>query len=239
MNYTLESSLPKLVPVLPLDGHVLLPSAATPFRVSDPRHRRLVCDLVERPLNERWVAVPPRIASARSDRVSPMPDVIDEEVATLGLITVATPLEGGEFIVVVEGRGACRLETLDIGGQGGHGNHPYAVPYAVARIRHLADRPEPLRGAHEATTGLIQALFALYDNFGLAAAELPQSDLALDDIGLVYRIGSSIIEDPVARAMLLCERCPARRREQVLGQIVDQMAFAMREKLLGRQAEAC
>jgi Lon protease-like protein len=234
MNFTLESSLPKLVPVLPLDGHVLLPSAATPFRVSDPRHRRLVLDLVERPLNERWVAVPPRIASARSDRVSPMPDVIDEEVATLGLITVATPLEGGEFIVVVEGRGACRLETLDHGG-----GHPYAVPYAVARIRHLADRPEPLHGAHEATTGLIQALFALYESFGLAATELPQSDLALDDIGLVYRVGSSIIEDPVARAMLLCERCPARRREQVLGQIVDQMAFAMREKLLGRQAESC
>lgn len=231
MNFTLESSLPKLVPVLPLDGHVLLPSAATPFRVSDPRHRRLVHDLVERPLNERWVAVPPRIHSTRGDR--PMPEVIDEEVATLGLITVATPLEGGEFIVVVEGRGACRLETLE------QGSHPYAVPYTVARIRHLADRPEPLRLAHDATTGLIQAWFALYESFGLAATELPQSDLALDDIGLVYRIGSSIIEDPVARAMLLCERCPARRREQVLGQIVDQMAFAMREKLLGRQAEVC
>lgn len=228
MNYTLESSLPKLVPVLPLDGHVLLPSAATPFRVSDPRHRRLVGDLVERPPNERWVAVPPRVsASART------PDMIDEEVATLGLITVATPLEGGEFIVVVEGRGACRLEALE------QATHPYAAPYAIARIRHLADRPEPLRVARDATTSLIQSLFSLYESFGLGVSELPESDQPLDDIGLVYRIGSAIIEDPIARAMLLCERCPAARREYVRTQIVDQMAFAMREGLLGRQAQGC
>lgn len=228
MNVTLETSLPKMVPVLPLDGHVLLPSAATPFRVSDPRHRRLVQDLLDRPFSERWVAVPPRVSQGAR-----MPDMHDEEVAALGLITVATPLEGGEFIVVVEGRSACRLEALETTA------HPFAVPYAIARIRHLADRPEPLRVARNATTGLIQSLFALYESFGLAASELPQSDLPLDDIGLVYRIGSAVIEDPVARAMLLCERCPARRREYVMTQIVDQMAFAMREGLLGRKAPLC
>jgi len=228
MNVTLETSLPKMVPVLPLDGHVLLPSAATPFRVSDPRHRRLVQDLLERPFSERWVAVPPRVS-----QVARTPDLHDEEVAALGLITVATPLEGGEFIVVVEGRSACRLESLE------QHAHPFAVPYTIARVRHLADRPEPLRVARAATTSLIQSLFALYESFGLAASELPQSDLPLDDIGLVYRIGSAVIEDPLARAMLLCERCPARRRELVLTQIVDQMAFAMREGLLGRKAPLC
>lgn len=225
MNVTLESQTPLMVPVLPLDGHVLLPASATPFRVSDPRHRRLVADLLERPAPERWVAVPPRTTHALMPAESPR-----DEVAALGLITVATPLEGGEFIVVVEGRSACRLEWLE------SPSHPFAVPYSLAHARHLIDRPEPLARARDATTSLIQALFSLYESFGLCASELPQHDTPLDDIGLVYRIGSAVIEDPLARAQLLVERCPARRRELVLSHIVDQMAFAVREGLLGRSA---
>jgi len=228
MNVTLESRFPIVVPVLPLDGHVLLPAAATPFRVTDPRHRRLVQDLLDRPAEERWVAVPPRVGVR-------VPEPCVDEVAALGLLTVATPLEGGEFIVVVEGRGACRLENV-------HGEspaHPFAVPYAMARIRHLADRPEPLGAARASTTGLVQALFGLYESFGLGASELPQNDQPLDDAGLVYRIGAAVIEDPATRAVLLSERCPARRRELVYGHIVDQMAFAAREGLLGRQAARC
>lgn len=226
MNVTIESRIPMMIPVLPLDGHVLLPAAATPYRVSDPRHRRLVQDLLERPAGERWVVVPPRASSAT-------PPTDFDETAALGLVTVATPLEGGEYIVVVEGRSACRLESVELG------EHPFAVPYAVARIRTLGDRPEPLRPAREATASLVQALFALYESFGLAASELPQSDQARDDIAIVYRIGAAVVENPTVRADLLAERCPARRRDVVLGQIVDQMAFAMREGLLGREASAC
>lgn len=227
MNVTLESRFPIVVPVLPLDGHVLLPAAATPYRVSDPRHRRLVQDLLDRPPEERWVAVPPRAGVRAAD--------VADDIAALGLLTVATPLEGGEFIVVVEGRGACRLESVT----GDTAAHLFAVPYAMARIRHLADKPESLGTARVSTAGLIQALFGLYESFGLAASELPQSDQPLDDAGLVYRIGSAVIEDPAARAHLLSERCPARRREIVQRHIVDQMAFAVREGLLGRQAARC
>jgi Lon protease-like protein len=220
MNYTLETRLPHAVPVLPLEGEVLLPATAAPFRVTDPRHRRLIEDLLDKPLDQRWVAVPERV------------DASSPECATLGLVTVATPLAGGEFIIVVEGRSACRLESGTLGEELG-------VPYPIARIRHLVDRPEALETARAATTSLIQALFSLYDCFGIAASELPMNEQPVDDAGLVYRIGSAVIEQANTRGQMLAERCPRKRRELVMGQVVDQLAFAMRERLLGRPAERC
>jgi len=234
MNVTFETRLPMTVPVMPLDGHVLLPMAATPYRVSDPRHRRLVQDLLDKPADQRWLAVPPRlpmVAMLERAEVADTEVADAAEVAALGLLTVATPLEGGEFIIVVEGRSACRLESA-------HPNSEHPAPYRVAKIRHLVDRPEPLADSRASTAALIQAYFCLCDSFGLAA-DLAHSDQPEDDIGLVYRLGSAVIEDPSARALLLGERCPARRRELVLGQIVDQMAFAMRERLLGKDATRC
>lgn len=226
MNFTLETRLPQAVAVLPLDGHVLLPASATPYRVTDHRHKRLVEDLLDKPIGERWVAVPPRLPIRLADDD-------EHEVAALGQLTIATPLSGGEFIIVVEGRSACRLEA------GPTGVSDLSLPYRMARVRHLVDRPEPLDAARRSTTALIQALFSLYDCFGLAASELPANDQPIDDIGLVYRIGSAVIEDPLSRARLLTERCPARRRELVRVHIVDQLAFAQRERLLGRPVAAC
>ncbi len=226
MNFTLETRLPQAVAVLPLDGHVLLPASATPFRVTDFRHKKLVEDLLDKPFAERWVAVPPRLPIRLADDD-------ESEVAALGLLTVATPLAGGEFIIVIEGRSACRLESGPIG------MADLSLPYRMARVRHLVDRPEPLNSARRSTTALIQSLFSLYDCFGLAASELPANDQPIDDIGLVYRIGSAVIEDPLSRARLLTERCPARRRDIVSAQIVDQLAFAQRERLLGRAPTAC
>lgn len=226
MTFTLETRLPQAVAVLPLDGHVLLPAAATPFRVTDHRHKRLVEDLLTKPLSDRWVAVPPRLPIRLADDD-------DGEVAALGLLTVATPLSGGEFIIVIEGRSACRLES------GPTGVSDLSLPYRMARVRHLVDRPEPLHSARRSTTALIQSLFSLYECFGIAASDLPANDQPIDDIGLVYRIGSAVIEDPLCRARLLTERCPARRREMVSAQIIDQLAFAQRERLLGRPPVGC
>lgn len=221
MTWISSTHLPLTVPLLPLDGHVLLPAASTPFRVSDHRHRAIVHDLLERPLDQRWLAVPARATVDVSD-----------DLGTLGLMTIATPLAGGDYIIVIEGRSACRLEPL-----------PTAEPdtrlYRHVHARHLADRPEPLHDARRQTTQLVQALFSLYDAFLLAATELPASDHGVDDAGLVYRIGAAVLEDPRARVELLAERCPASRRQMILRVIADQLAFAQREGLLGRGVTSC
>jgi len=223
MTWISSTHLPLTVPLLPLEGHVLLSAASTPFRVSDPRHRALVHDLLERPLDQRWLAVPARASSDVSD-----------DLGTLGLMTIATPLAGGDFIIVIEGRSACRLEPLPTTEP-----EPPARAYRHVRARHLLDRPEPLVEARRQTTHLVQALFSLYDAFLLAATELPASDHGVDDAGLVFRIGAAVLEDPRARVELLAERCPARRRQMILQVIADQLAFAQREGLLGRPITAC
>lgn len=226
MTWTRESRSQIVVPVLPLDGHVLFPAASTPYRVSDPLHRQLVQDLVAKPADQRWLAVPPRGIKSALAEGALATDEGDGEHAALGMLTVATPLDGGEFIIVVEGRMVCRLETPP------NGVH---APYRLARVRPLNDRPESLAAARTATTALVQALFSLYDCFGLAAADLPVGDgTPLDDAGLVYRVAHAVIQDPAQRAQLLAERCPARRRAIVLEVIADQLAFAFRERLLGR-----
>jgi len=218
MTWTSKSYVPLTVPVLELDGHVLLPAASTPYRVSDARQRALVSELVERPLDQRWVGVPARAGE------------LDDALGTLGLITVATPLAGGEFIIVVEGRSACRLEPVPESDKS----------YRHARARNTPDRPEPLAISRRETTRMIQSLFSLYDAFLLAATDLPVSDHGgVDDVGLVYRIASAVLEEPKARVELLAERCPARRRALVMTVIADQLAFAQREGLLGRAAVAC
>lgn len=219
MTWTTQTHIPLTVPVLPLDGHVLVPAASTPYRVTDKRHRALVRDLLDRAPDQRWIGVPARHGH----------DVADD-LGTLGLMTVATPLAGGDYIIVIEGRSACRLEPLP---------GDTELEYRCAHARHLPDRPEPLAEARLQTTRLIQALFSLYDAFLLAAADLPASDHGVDDAGVVYRIGAAVIEDPKARFELLAERCPARRRMAVMQVITEQLAFAQREKLLGRPAAAC
>lgn len=219
MTWTSSSHIPLTVPVLDLDGHVLLPAASTPYRVSESRQRALVSDLIERPIDQRWLGVPAR---ASTD--------IPDDLGTLGLMTVATPLAGGDYIIVVEGRSACRLETLA-------GDER---AYRHARARHFLDRPESLAVSRAETSRLVHALFSLYDSFLLAAADLPATDhTGVDDAGIVYRIAAAVLEEPKARVDLLAERCPARRRDMVLRVIADQLAFAQREKLLGREAVTC
>ncbi|MFO0747744.1 MAG: hypothetical protein U1F43_19075 [Myxococcota bacterium] len=219
MTWTSQTYLPLTVPVLPLDGHVLMPAARAPYRVTEKRHRALVGDLLERPADQRWIGVPARHGTDISD-----------ELGTLGLMTVATPLAGGDFIIVIEGRSACRLEPIP---------GDTELEYRCARARHMLDRPEPLLEARAQTTRLVQALFSLYDAFLLAAADLPATDHGVDDAGIVYRIGAAVIEDPRARIELLAERCPSRRRTMVMQVITEQLAFAQREKLLGRSTPQC
>ncbi len=225
MTWTRETRTQIVVPVLPLDGHVLLPAASTPYRVSDPLHRQLVQDLLAKPADQRWLAVPPRLP-LHVGATAEGAESTDGELAVLGMLTVATSLDGGEYIIVVEGRMVCRLEapaTL------GHAS------YRMAHVRPLSDRPESLAEARVATTALVQSLFSLYDCFGLAAADLPVGDgTPLDDAALVYRVAHAVIHDPAQRAAMLVERCPARRRAVVLEVIADQLAFAFRERLLGR-----
>lgn len=222
MTWTRETRTQIIVPVLPLDGHVLLPASSTPYRVSDPLHRQLVQDLLAKPADQRWLAVPPRLPG----QVGALAESGEGEHAVLGMLTVATSLDGGEFIIVVEGRMVCRLEAPATIGH---------APYRMAHVRPLSDRPESLADARRATTALVQSLFSLYDCFGLAAADLPVGDgTPLDDAALVYRMAHAVIQDPAQRAAMLAERCPARRRAVVLEVIADQLAFAFRERLLGR-----
>ncbi len=216
MVYSAPSARLNTVPLFPLADHVLLPGTPTPYRVFEARYRTMVEDLLAKPEDERWLAVP-RLA-APSDLSLGADDTAIYPVASMALMSVATPLNGGDYLIVVEGLFPCRLEEIPSPGS----------PYRHAVAHPLLDQPEAARVSERAE--LIQATLSL-----IRALEDKSHDLfatratsELDGAKLVFRIAHALIEDADARQALLDTRSPSLRRHKLLEQIATLYAFASR-----------
>lgn len=191
-----------IVPLLPLAEHVLLPATPTPYRVFEAPYRQMVVDLLDKPAAERWLAVPrvlgPVARGAADAPISP--------IAAVGLMTLATPLSDGDYLIVVDGRRPCRIDEL----------HALFTPYRVARATPLGDLPATPDDPGLSTASLILGLFSILGALGPGAAELPVAcggQLSGEDV--VYRIASAVIECPDTRQTVLETRCPHQRRRIV------------------------
>ncbi|MCA9517265.1 MAG: LON peptidase substrate-binding domain-containing protein [Myxococcales bacterium] len=209
----LPQAFDAIVPLLPLPEHVLLPATPTPYRVFEPPYRQMVADLLEKPACERWLAVP-RVLSAVAPGVADAPI---SPIASVGLMTLATPLSDGDYLIVVDGRRPCRIDEV----------HAPFTPYRVARATPLGDRPNAAFDPGLSTASLIQGLFSLLAALGPAAAELPVAcggELSGEDV--VYRIASAVIECPDKRQAVLETRCPRERRRIVRDELAATLLTA-------------
>ncbi|PKN58541.1 MAG: hypothetical protein CVU56_05090 [Deltaproteobacteria bacterium HGW-Deltaproteobacteria-14] len=216
MSVQIACGLDALVPLFPLPEHVLLPAAPTPYRIFEPRYRKMVEDLLAKPADERFLVVPRVLAGA--------PDADGEEpfcpTAALGLMTLATPLTDGEWLIVVEGVAACAVHEVDA---------PF-TPYRIARVTPLRDRPAAGADDAPSTAELIAGVFALFEVLGTAAGDLtPQrADEGGSDPLITYRIAAAVVEDVDTRQRVLEERCDAERRRLVYEVIVELLHIASR-----------
>lgn len=114
------------VPLFPLPGHVLLPGLPAPFLIFEPRYRALVRDLLQRPPEARWLAVP-RIAPGHEHAAAGAPPLLP--VVAAARLAAASELPDGRFHVAVVGEGRWHLHELESG-------RPY-------RLAQLVRMPEP------------------------------------------------------------------------------------------------
>lgn len=119
------------VPLFPLPGHVLLPGLPVPFLVFEPRYRALVGDLLQRPPEGRWLAVP-RIAPGHEHAAAGRPPLLP--VVSAARLAAVSELPDGRFHIAVVAEGRWHLHELDSG-------HPY-------RLAQLVRMPEPEAGPH-------------------------------------------------------------------------------------------
>ncbi len=114
------------VPLFPLPGHVLLPGLPVPFNIFEPRYRALVRDLLARPAEERWLAVP-RVALGHEAEVAGEPPLLP--IVAAARLAAANELGDGRFHLVVIGEGRWHLHELA-------SDRPY-------RLAQLVRMPEP------------------------------------------------------------------------------------------------
>ncbi len=219
--------IPAVIPLFPLPEHVLLPASPTPYRICEAGHRQMVLELLDHPADERWLAVPrltEQGAAAPGDEAAPF-----HRVATVGLMTLATPLANGDYLIVVDGRATGHIDEVDA---------PFA-PYRVGRPTLIEDDIGADGAASGPTTvDLIQALGALLEALGPQATDLPVAFGAIPAGPLVdYRVAAAVLDGADARQALLEERDPARRRAIVYDALVERLAAASREAT-SRQARA-
>lgn len=216
MSVQIAPGLDALVPLFPLPEHVLLPAAPTPYRIFELRYRKMVEDLLAKPADERFLVVP-RVLAGDPDAEGQEPFTA---TAGLGLMTLATPLTDGDWLIVVEGVAACAVHEVDA---------PF-TPYRVARVTPLRDRPSA--GATDAptTAELISAFFALFEVLGTGAGDLTvqRAEESASDPLVTYRIAAAVVEDVDTRQRILEERCDAERRRLVYDVIVELLHVASR-----------
>lgn len=204
-----------LVPLFPLLEHVLLPASPTPYRIFDDAHRAMVVELLEKPLEERFLVLPRVIAGDGA----PHGEEAIHPIATLARLTLVTPLADGDFLVVVEGIAPCRLREVDA---------PF-TPYRVAEVTMMTDRPRTPSSPETSTAALVSAFMTLLSALGPAAGDIPLAyGGELQDALVTYRIASAVLDDVDLRQAVLDERCPNQRRRRVMDGIVALLDVAAR-----------
>jgi len=175
------------VPLFPLPGHVLLPGLPVPFHVFEPRYRALVRDLMARPPEARWLALP-RVAPGHEAEAAGEPPL--EPVVAAARLAAASELGDGRFHIAVIGEGRWHLHELA-------SDRPY-------RQAQLVRMPEPVIDS-EFAGRVASAVSRIIGSRPTVAEEmLAQLDTASHDPILVLdRLASLTLVDPDLRQRYL------------------------------------
>lgn len=181
-----------VIPLFPL-GTVLVPGLVLPLHVFEPRYRRLVADLQERPDEERGFGV---VAIREGHEVGESGVTALHDVGTLALMRTVTPYPDGRSDLVTNGDARFRLHRLvDTG-----------TPYHCGEVEWL---DEPDGGEPDDVAALSQAVVRRFDEYRAAVARTGAVEaaqmLALPDDArtLSYLVAVAMVLDLRERQALL------------------------------------
>ena len=198
------------LPLFPL-GTVLVPGLLLPLHVFEPRYRRLVRDLLERPKEERVFGVVAIKAGTEvgRDGVRALYDV-----GCTAVLREVTPHDDGRYDLVTSGAVRFRLHSAAE-------STPGEDAYLVGEVSPLRDDDDP----DEDVAGPaleVAALFRAYrERLGTAPAQLPSSPRALSylvaaDMLLDVRERQALLEQPDTAGRLEAERRLLRRERALI-----------------------
>lgn len=181
-----------VIPLFPL-GTVLVPGFVLPLHVFEPRYRRLVADLAERPADDRGFGV---VAIREGHEVGETGVKALHDVGTLALLRSVTPYPDGRSDLVTNGDARFRLHRLVDSG----------TPYLCGEVEWL-DEPA---GAEPDEIALVsQAVVRRFDDYRAAVADTgaveaaQMLDLPDDARTLSYLVAVAMVLDLRERQSLL------------------------------------
>ncbi len=193
----------RVIPLFPL-GALLVPGLILPLHIFEPRYRRLVQDLLDRPEEERTFGV---VAIREGHEVGAQGARALYEVGTLAFLREATPYDDGRFDIVTVGTERFTLGELD-----------ESLPYLQARVRILEEAPGD--GA-DALAAAVARSFAAYRAL---LTDDASTDLPADPGVLSYLVAAAVVADLPVRQEFLAAADDARRLRQEHAFLAREMA---------------
>lgn len=196
------SLLQRPVCLFPLPNCVLLPGAALPLHVFEPRYRRMVGDLLALPDGRRLIAISLLLDSDAKSALTN--EAAIEPVVGVGEVAQCMALPDGTYNILMVGRARARIVRDDRTGV-----------YRRAELRFLPSRPrDMLSTVHDAIDD-VRTLLGDFRHFEIAdremiahLLELSPDPTTLIDVGAFHLLGAD--ESGVKQRILAEERLEVR-----------------------------
>ena len=184
----------RLIPLFPL-GTLLVPGLILPLHIFEPRYRRLVQDLMERPEDERAFGV---IAIRDGHEVGEHGAQALYDVGTLALLREVTPYDDGRYDIVTVGTQRFSLGALDS-----------SLPYLQATVRLLDEEPG------EGAAALAESVGRAFAAYRALLTDDDGTELPGDPGVLSYLVAAAVIADlPIRQDFLAAADDAARLRRE-------------------------
>jgi uncharacterized protein len=154
-----SSKLSGLIPLFPLPNCVLLPRAALPLHVFEPRYRQLTADLLDKPARERLVGVALLTKDYENSyytNEAPIPSVVG-----VGEMVQCEVLPDGRFNIVLLGQARARILR----------ERP-ADAYRMAKLKFIPTEPRDMLSSVDGAVDEVRNLLKEMSELGVCDREL-------------------------------------------------------------------
>lgn len=193
------------LPMFPLPGAMLLPGAAMPLHVFEPRYRQLVVDVRD----GGFLCIPQLEPGADGERPAWLP------YACVGQILAHRELSDGRFNILVQPVGRVHIEA-ELEGR--------AELYRMGRAVLLEDRPFVPRDMERVGARLLALVGPLLGGMGERGAELRRVLAAMDRARVAEAVAPFVLGDPDERQAYIAEDDPVARAGLVETAVLGVMA---------------